>query len=109
MGVPNKRKTAWDIFFLLFSSQVFLSFLWITCCSRLNPLSCFSCRYSAQGYSSRLNTFSSSELKWHGMPLGDADADNRSVMMAKRFVMANIGDESGKCDWKPASKSLLDH
>ena len=41
--------------------------------------------------------FSSKDLTYEGVPIGDADNDNRAKLIQNRFLVSQVGDESGTC------------
>ena len=41
--------------------------------------------------------FSSKDLTYEGVPIGDADNDNRAKLIENRFLVSQVGDESGTC------------
>lgn len=50
--------------------------------------------YTAKGYSTRVNYYSSSNVTYKDMPTGDANNDNAKLLSDRRFVMAAVGDDS---------------
>ena len=58
----------------------------------------FSYRYDADGYSTRVNYYSSSTILYQGkVATGDANTDVAGLLVERRFIMAAVGNESMTC------------
>ena len=53
--------------------------------------------YTDQTHNIKIPYFSSKELTYYGLRLGDAHHDNRMQIMKTRFIMSQLGDKSGNC------------
>ena len=58
--------------------------------------------YTTMAYGSASNDvwipyFSSKDLTYEGLPIGDAENDNRAKLIQNRFLVSQVGDESGTC------------
>jgi hypothetical protein len=64
----------------------------------LNQKFKFLFSYYADGYYTRLNYYSSSNILFQGIyPTGNNATDNAGLLMDRRFLMAAVGDESMSC------------
>jgi len=53
--------------------------------------------YNAEGYTERVNYYSNPNVSFKGIPTGDADSNNAKLLTERRFLMANVGNESMAC------------
>ena len=53
--------------------------------------------YWSYGYNRRVPRFSSRDLRYEGVPLGDSKHDNRNQIIKTRFLISQMGGEYGKC------------
>ena len=58
---------------------------------------CTIMAYPNSTYPKNTMWFSSKDLTYKGVPLGDSQHDNRSQMIKTRFLISQLGDESGSC------------
>jgi len=55
--------------------------------------------YGARGYYNRVNYYSNPNVSFNNVPTGDANNNNAKVLTERRFLMANVGDESMSCSF----------
>jgi hypothetical protein len=62
--------------------------------------------YDAPGYSTRVNYYSSSNpvVKYNSISTGNSNNDNAALLISKRFLMSNVGNEALACSAAPTSK-----
>ena len=53
--------------------------------------------YETRSHDIWIPYFSSKDLTYKGFPIGDAQNDNRAKLIQNRFLLAQVGDESGTC------------
>ena len=62
--------------------------------------------YSAPNYSTRVNYYSSASslVRYNTLATGNANNDNQALLILKRFLMSNVGNEATTCTSTPISK-----